>query len=172
MYLTKGRQRGVIERFAIGGAFAAILHNEPISPVDVDIFFFLSEKKERLVLSLEPVYAFARKHGFQFDHEFINVHGWLLQFVEASHNPLWADAVSEAGQKHLEELSVPVIDAEYLVAMWLFAGRLKDYQKIAAFMEAGILDEPRLKMLLNKYGLLLKWEREKWRFAESPDEQH
>jgi len=39
-------------------------------------------------------------------------------------------------------------------------------------MEAGILDEPRLKMLLNKYGLLLKWEREKWRFAESPDEQH
>ena len=31
---------GIIEKYAIGGAFAAILHYEPISTIDLDIFFF------------------------------------------------------------------------------------------------------------------------------------
>lgn len=36
----------IIEKYAIGGAFAAILHYEPISTIDLDIFFFLSEKND------------------------------------------------------------------------------------------------------------------------------
>ncbi len=38
---------GVIEKYAIGGAFAAILHNEPISTINLDIFFLTKGKKRK-----------------------------------------------------------------------------------------------------------------------------
>ena len=37
--LEEMKQTGIIEKYAIGGAFAAILHYEPISTIDLDIFF-------------------------------------------------------------------------------------------------------------------------------------
>ena len=79
---------GIMEKYAIGGAFAAILHYEPISTVDLDIFFFLREKNDSPILSLNAICDFAKRKGFSFDPEFVNIHGWLVQFVEASHSAL------------------------------------------------------------------------------------
>lgn len=45
----------IIKEFAIGGAVAAVLHNEPISTIDLDIFFFLAEKDDSLILSLSAI---------------------------------------------------------------------------------------------------------------------
>ena len=81
-------KRGNHRKYAIGGAFAAILHYEPISTIDLDIFFFLTEKNASSILSLSAIYDYAEKRGFSFDHEFVNIHGWLVQFVEASHSRL------------------------------------------------------------------------------------
>ena len=71
------RAKKIINEFAIGGAVAAVLHNEPISTIDLDIFFFLAEKDDRPILSLSAIYDYAKKNGFAFDAEFINIHGWL-----------------------------------------------------------------------------------------------
>lgn len=117
------------------------------------------------MLSLSEIYDYAREKGFSFDDEFINIHGWLVQFVEAGHNPLWRDAINEAETLIIEETPVPLIGREYLVAMWLYSARAKDYQKIAMFWDAGILDLLKLFQLLDRYGLRIKWEREKWRFV-------
>jgi hypothetical protein len=38
------KRAGIIGKYAIGGAFAAILHYEPISTIDLNIFFFLREQ--------------------------------------------------------------------------------------------------------------------------------
>lgn len=154
----------IIEKFAIGGAFAATLHNEPISTIDLDIFFLLKEKSDSLILSLDKIYEYARQNGFSFDHEFINIHGWLVQFVEASHNDLWKEAIETADSFKIGDSEVFVIGCEHLVAMWLFAGRAKDYQKVAIFWEADILDEQKLVDILEKHGLISKWNKEKWRF--------
>jgi hypothetical protein len=154
----------IVEKYAIGGAFAAILHNEPISTIDLDVFFFLVEKSDGLVLSLEKIYGYAKQHGFPFDHEFINIYGWLVQFIEASHNDLWKEAVENAGLISVGDFTVPVIGREHLAAMWLFAGRAKDYQKIAMFWEADILDMNSLPAILARHHLAAKWEKEKWRF--------
>ena len=90
------RGAGIIEKYAIGGAFAAILHYEPISTIDLDVFFFLREKNDSPILSLNAVYEYAKQKGFSFDHEFVNIYGWLVQFVEASHSPLWTEAIENA----------------------------------------------------------------------------
>ena len=97
-------------------------------------------------------------------HEFVNIHGWLVQFVEASHSPLWTEAVKNAVVIKIEDASAPVIDKEYLAAMWLYAGRAKDYQKIAMFWEAEFLDEAKLFDIFQRHDLTAKWNKEKWRF--------
>jgi hypothetical protein len=157
---------GIIDKYAIGGAFAAILHAEPISTVDLDIFFFFKEKQSGPILSLGPLYDFAKKNGFTFDSEFINVSGWLLQFVESSDNPLWADAVETASPILIEGRNVPVIDKEHLVASWLLAGRAKDFAKIAMFRSSGIIDDAKLRDVLGKHGLTAKWEKNEARFRD------
>jgi hypothetical protein len=159
------KRAGIIEKYAIGGAFAAILHYEPISTIDLDIFFFLREKTDSPILSLNAIYDFAKQRGFSFDHEFVNIHGWLVQFVEASHSRLWTEAIEQAALIKIEETDAFVIDKEHLVAMWLYAGRAKDYQKIAMFCEAGFLDESKLFDILQRHDLTAKWNKEKWRFT-------
>ncbi|CAN5700454.1 hypothetical protein BH24ACI3_BH24ACI3_14420 [soil metagenome] len=91
--LDEMQQAGILDKYAIGGAFAAILHDEPISTIDLDIFFVFKEKQQSLILSLDSIYDFAKERGFDFDHEFVNIHGWLVQFGEASHNELWEEAI-------------------------------------------------------------------------------
>ncbi len=164
--LDEMRRAGIGDKYAIGGAFAAILHNEPISTIDLYIFFFFKEKQTSVVLSLDPIYEFARTQGFEFDHEFINIHGWLIQFVEASHNKLWVEAIENAQILVIDNREAFVIDKEHLVAMWLFAGRAKDYQKIAMFVDAEILDYNKLTEILERHDLLAKWKSEKWRFTD------
>ena len=66
----------------------------------------------------------------------------------------------------LENMRNAGIGKEHLVAMWLFAGRAKDYQKIAMFREAEFLDEAKLFDILERHDLMSKWNREKWRFAD------
>ena len=163
--LGEMHELGIIENYAIGGAFAAILHSEPISTIDLDIFFIFKEKQIGPVLSLEKLYDFSRSKGFTFDHEFINIDGWLVQFVESSDNPLWSEAIENADVMTIGSLDACVIGREHLVVMWLFAGRPKDYQKIAMFVDADILDYEKLNDILNRHDLLVKWETEKWRFA-------
>jgi hypothetical protein len=159
------KRAGIIEKYAIGGAFAAILHYEPISTIDLDIFFFLREKNDTPILSLNAIYEFAKENGFSFDHEFVNIHGWLVQFVEASHSDLWTEAVGNADIVKIDDANAPLIDKEHLVAMWLYAGRAKDYQKIAMFWEAEFLNEAKLFGILEKHNLTAKWNKEKWRFT-------
>lgn len=163
--LEEMKRAGIIEKYAIGGAFAAILHYEPISTIDLDIFFFLAEKTDSPILSLNAIYDFAKEKGFSFDHEFVNIHGWLVQFVEASHSALWTEAVENTDAIKIEDADAPVIDKEHLIAMWLYAGRAKDYQKITMFCEAEFLDEAKLFDILERHDLTAKWNKEKWRFT-------
>jgi hypothetical protein len=124
----------------------------------------MAEKSDSLVLSLDKIYEYARQHDLSFDHEFINIYGWLVQFVEASHNDLWKEAIENADKISIGGFAVSVIGREHLVAMWLFAGRAKDYQKIAMFWEADILDMGNLLDILTRHNLTAKWDKEKWRF--------
>lgn len=167
--LEEMKRVGIIEKYAIGGAFAAILHYEPISTIDLDIFFFLREKNDSPILSLNTIYEYAKQKGFSFDHEFVNIYGWLVQFVEASHSRLWTEAIENADVIKIENQNAPVIDKEYLVAMWLYAGRAKDYQKIAMFYEADFLDKTKLFGILEKHDLTAKWNKEKWRFTSDEE---
>ena len=164
--LNEMQTEKIISEFAVGGAVAAVLHNEPISTIDLDIFFFLAEKPDSPILSLSAIYDFAKKRNFYFDAEFINIYGWLVQFVEVTHNPLWVEAVENAVEMTIDNSIVKVIGREHLAAMWILAGRNKDYQKISMFIEAGFLDYEKLFDILERHNLTAKWQKEQWRFLD------
>ncbi len=163
--LDEMQAEGIIDKYAIGGAFAAVLHAEPIATIDLDIFFLFREKPSGPILSLDKLYDFARRHGFPFDHEFININAWLVQFVESGNNTLWLEAVENASAIEIGGKNTWLIGKEHLIAMWLFAGRAKDYQKIALFVESEIIDTQKLGLILQRHELEDKWEKEKWRFT-------
>jgi len=156
----------IISNYAVGGAVAAILHYEPISTVDLDIFFFLAEPPKSLILSLEKIYDYARQNDFTFDADFINIHGWLVQFVEASNSPLWAEAIETAEIMAVDNHAAKVIDREHLAAMWIFAGRKKDIRKIEMFDEAGIMNAKILSDVLLRFDLLDCWRLQQHNFSD------
>jgi hypothetical protein len=157
---------GIISGYAVGGAVAAILHDEAISTVDLDVFFFFTEPPTGLILSLEKIYDYARRNNFTFNADFINIHGWLVQFVEASHSPLWTEAVETAETMTIDERAAKVIDREHLAAMWIFAGRKKDIRKIEMFDEAGTMDAKILYDVLLRFNLLDRWQLQQHNFSD------
>jgi hypothetical protein len=82
---------------------------------------------------------------------------------------LWTKAINEADIMSFGKLEVPVIGRGRLVAMWLLAGRTKDYEKIASFWNANLIDMVKLRNILERHNLLLKWEREKKRFIDGEE---
>ncbi len=71
--LADMRAESVFSDYAIGGAVAGIIHNEPFNTIDLDIFFFFVEQQTGPILSLEKIYDYARDKGFSFDKDFINI---------------------------------------------------------------------------------------------------
>ncbi|MGH9948933.1 MAG: hypothetical protein ACRD6X_17305 [Pyrinomonadaceae bacterium] len=163
--LADMRSKGIFSDYAIGGAVAGILHNEPFNTIDLDIFFFFVEKQTGLILSLEKIYDYFRDRGFSFDKDFINIHGWPVQFVESSNNKLWAEAVETAGLKTIDSRQIKVIDPEHLAAMWILAGRKKDFYKLDQFDEARIMNAEKLKDILDRFDLLEKWRTRQTDFS-------
>ena len=51
-----------------------------------------------------------------------------------------------------------MVDANYLCAIALQTGRPKDYLRIHALIESGHVQSDRLAALVNKFGLMQRWE--------------
>ena len=157
---------GILRKWAVGGAFAATLHDEPIATLDLDIFFLFSNEQKSLILDLSEIYDYASSRGFTFDHEFVDIHGWLVQFVESSKNDLWLEALQSTTNVAIGDCTVAVIAPDYLAAMWLLAGRKKDFAKIAVFLDNGLVDRSNLMDIIDRHGLRPQWEKERRRFDE------
>jgi hypothetical protein len=163
--LADMQTQGIISDYAIGGGVAAIIHYQPIDTFDLDIFFFLT-KPPGLILSMDEIFDYTRKLNFPFDGEFIQINGWLVQFVEASHNPLWIECLQKKVTRIIDNREIPVIDVEYLAAMWIQASRPKDLLKIVNFDEAEIMDAKILFDILERFELLIKWRAKQILFSD------
>jgi hypothetical protein len=148
---------GVIERYAIGGAVAAIFYVEPINTDDLDIFFRIGHPKDDLAI-LAPLYDYLSALGYRAQGETIEIEGWPVQFLPVF-NPLIEEAVEEAREIKFKRTRTRVMQAEHLVAVMLQTGRLKDYARIMQFIEYEAIDHERLSDILTRHGLMKEWKR-------------
>lgn len=157
--LSDMRRQGVIGRYAVGGASAVAFYTEPIATKDLDIFFLFEPPQDNLILSLEPIYEYCRAKGYKFDHEFINIEGWPVQFVESGHDPLWSDALKNSLTFSFDGESLDVLPPEHLAVMWATVARPKDILKVYHFAEAKVLDPGKLSEILNQFDLKPVWKK-------------
>jgi predicted nucleotidyltransferase len=164
------KQRGLIRDYAIGGAIAALRWTEPFFTQDLDIFVLLEkEADEEGLIVLSPVYEYLRGKGYVWKGHWIVIEGVPIDVFPA--DPLEREAVEQALAVEYEGVSTKVIIPEYLIALFLRAGRDKDWRKIQMLLDQCEIDRERLQRILTQYGLDEKFRdfEEKWHGSGTED---
>jgi len=154
--LNDMRDKGVIQRYALGGAVGAAVYLEPFYTKDLDVFVAL-ERKGTLI-DLSAIYSYLTARGFETKGQWVVIGGWDVEFLPP-YSPLTEQALSEATVIPWENMRVSVMQPEHLVAICLETGRIKDHERIAKFLEQEAFDADTLRRILANHGLLEKWER-------------
>lgn len=145
---------GLVDDYAIGGATAALFYAEPARTYDIDVFVLLRPQPQTPLVSLEPLYHWARTRGFGVDAEHILVHGVPVQFLPA-HNSLAEAAVRTARVLDYDDVPVRVINPEHLVALAIQAGGHKRRERAWQLLEVGVVNREALRVLLAAHGIPL-----------------
>lgn len=153
---------GVIGRYAVGGAVAAIFYVEPFATYDLDIFF--ATEAAGGIFTLAPVYEYLARKGYEAEGGAVNIEGWPVQFLP-TYNPLVAEAVERAVEIKFKDTPTRVMTAEHLVAVMLQTGREKDYARAATFQRVGVVDAAALRDILARHGLADKWHEPSDKFV-------
>src|SRR6266436_9174043 len=106
-------EAGVIRRYAIGGAVAAIYYLEPFDTADLDIFVQLEDSGSGLTI-LGPIYDFLAQQGYTPEGEFVHIEGLPVQFLPVF-NPLTDEAVTTAQTITFANVKTSLMTAEHLV---------------------------------------------------------
>jgi len=155
--LNEMEAAGIIGRYAIGGAIAAVFYVEPFLTRDLDIFFAVSDENE--ILTLSHIYQYLSVRGYwQHEGEAVVIGTWPVQFLPAF-NPLIEEALAQARTVSYKDTPTRVFSAEHLVAIMLQTGRAKDYARIVEFLKRQAVNLPILEEVLKRHGLHDKWQQ-------------
>jgi|SRR5882757_3279571 len=159
---------GVIGKYAVGGAVAALNYIEPTLTDDLDVLIsvdHLADQPKSGLVSLEPVFGYLRKAGYgEFRKEGVVIEGWPVQFLPVA-NDLDAESLAQAVEVEIPvepdapAIKVSMLRAEHVVATALMVGRPKDFIRISQFLSEEAVDLARLRTVLERHGLLHVWSK-------------
>ena len=108
---------GIIRRYAIGGAVAAMNYLEPALTEDVDVLISFDTQSPSGPVTLGPIVDWLGAKGYsEWRKEGLVVDGWPVQFLPVA-DPFGTEAT----------ISTWMLSAEHVVATALKAGRPKDF---------------------------------------------
>lgn len=153
--------RGVIEKYAIGGAVGAIFWVEPFDTIDLDVFVFLPADVPPLD-PLRRVIADLQERGYSFDGEFLVIEGIPVQFLPADDprgltKAALEQAVAVSYLGGAEPVQAWVLSPEYLIAIALDVHRSKDYERVARLLSEAPVDRQLVSDLIERFGLADSW---------------
>ncbi|HET9742758.1 MAG TPA: hypothetical protein VFQ00_08415 [Terriglobales bacterium] len=149
---------GVIGKYAIGGAIAALFYLQPFATQDMDVFLVLPKPAGSEIYSLSEIYEYLEKHGSKPEGLWITIAGWPVQFIPPS-SPLDQEAIDQAVQADFEGEKVWIMTAEHLTAISIETGRPKDIDRALRFVQQADLDQEKLRSILTRHGLMKKWNK-------------
>lgn len=154
--LNSLEETGILQRYAIGGAMAALFYTEPVVTFDLDVFAVLPASTSGLI-TLQPLYEALSRMGYRPEGEGVLIEGQHVQFLPA-YNPLLEEALNEAVETVYGAITTRVLRAEHLMAVMLQTGRGKDRQRFLLFRESVVFDAGLMDELLCRYELRNRWE--------------
>jgi hypothetical protein len=155
--LNRMQADGVIEKYAIGGGIAAIRYLEPYLTDDVDIFISPVVVGADGLVSFGRIYSYLDELGYKPEKEYIEIEGWLVQFVPASES-VQEEAVAKAERVAFAGEYTPIFSCEHLAAELLRSGRLKDHMRVVALLESEQMDMEVFHDIIRRHGLAEKWK--------------
>ena len=143
----------VIRDYAIGGAMGAMFYMEAVTTMDLDVFVVFNDDLN--LLPLQPIYDALKAKGYapdEHERECVNVAGTPVQFLPAF-SPLLAEALEHARSFDYEGIPAKVLEAEYLAAICVQTGRMKDRLRVQMFLSSDGFDKAKFEGLLDKFGM-------------------
>jgi hypothetical protein len=163
--VTKLAEQGVIKRYAIAGAVAALNYIQPTLTEDLDILVSIAGFEERPsgLLLLTPIEKALAGMGYtQRSDVGLMIEGWPVQFLPVA-SALDEEALEQAIELDIDLIGNPPLKArslraEHVVAIAVKLGRLKDLARVQAFLEQKAVDLAALKDVLKRHGLMENWQ--------------
>jgi hypothetical protein len=155
---------GVISRYAVAGAVAAIFYLEPVLTSDLDILISVDEMKQAGsgLATIKPLLDYLTQAGYaDFKEEGILVEGWPVQFLPVA-SDLDAEALDQAVDVEMDNgapVRVTILRAEHLVAIALRTGRDKDHLRIKTFLDHKKVDFRALAGVYDRHDLWDAWAK-------------
>jgi hypothetical protein len=153
--LNAMREDGVVADYAVAGGMAQAFWVEAVPTYDLDVLVALPQA-ESIIVSLAPIYAWAKEHGCATRGEHVVIGDIPVQFL-ASPGPLTDEAIEKAATLQFGDTEVRVVRPEYLIAMYLHgSARTRQRRERAVVLRdnAGI-DESLLHELMQRFSLEL-----------------
>ena len=150
------KEDGVVENYAIGGAMGALFYTDTTPTYDVAVFVVIPQTG--ILVSLTPIYDWARARGYEVRDEYILFHSVPVQFLVA--NPgLETEAIATAGVCFHGGEPVRVMRPEYLIALYTKTGGQKRQGRSHDLFDEDSVDRKRLKDLLERFDLMALWRQ-------------
>ena len=153
--LDELKELGLVQDYAIAGAFAMSVWDEVTTTFDVDVLVLAEAVKGQLVVDMKPFYDWAAERGYEVAYEHIRISEVPVQIVPTP-DALSEEAVANAEIVEIMGKPVKVITPEYLAALWLMPGGAstgKRKARIEQMRESGALDEAALAGIRTRYNL-------------------
>jgi len=148
--LNELKEKKLIKDYAIGGGIGAIFYIEPVLTYDLDVFILLpSRLKKRNLIILSPIFDFLKKKNYQWKGEHVIIEGLPVQFIPS--NGLETEAIKDAKKINYQGVKTKIIRPEYLITLFLKAGRRKDKEEVRMLLEQAKINREKLKRVLEKY---------------------
>lgn len=147
-------KKGVIGKYAIGGAIGTIYWTEAYATKDLDLFLRLPVSSGGL--SLMPFMSYLAEQGYPFTAQYVKVGTLMVDFVGV-YNPLTEEALDHAVEVTVYDVPARVFRPEYLMAIALQTGRVQDFEKVIKLSLETDLDVEYLEKIIKRHNLSRRW---------------
>jgi hypothetical protein len=158
-------RKGVIEKYAVGGAVAAGFYVEATATLDMDIFIPVHLGPDSLLVDLSPLYSYLRSQGYPMEGEYFFIADTPVQFLPPT-SKLVEDAIESAVVRDIDGTPVRVFSLEHLAAIALETGRGKDKIRLQQFLDSSTFDVKRFQTLVKKFKLEDRWKQFQRQFLD------
>ena len=149
--------KGIIKKYAIGGAVGVIFYTETFTTRDIDVFV-APQMTDSGIIHLGLIYEYLKKAGYSMKGQYFIIEGIPVDFVVV-YNDLTLEALDNSIDKQYNKMRVKVFRPEYLLAIALQTGRVRDLRKIDLLMSETDLNGELLKDILKHHNLYKKWRK-------------
>jgi len=128
--LNELKAAGIIQDYAIGGGYAVMYYDLPISTYDLDVLVLLPNEED-----YHKLYEHFRAKGNKIEDVYIFIDDMPVQFLPDYISPLFHFAIKEAASIVFEDVHAKVVKLEFLITLLLTAFRPKDRIRIQSLLD-------------------------------------